>query len=168
MMKKDECDKIAGHDIQTNGDNAPNEEAIKYYWEKFKYRHELYWRLMFRFTISLSFIFLFPFTKKMAGFEINQNLPEGISYLFPAFGVFLTVLFWHILKEEFFRMILVHKRIETLEVGDFRPYRTELESEPTSKLNQSRSGFGKLVNNTFLLGFVSIYIIQLAFFVYQG
>jgi hypothetical protein len=62
------------------------EQAIQLLWEEWKYRHDLFWRLLFRWAGAVITLWIIPFIKP----EVFKPFPRT-ALLFPVVALFVTV-----------------------------------------------------------------------------
>ncbi len=131
-------------------------EMIKLYWEEFKYRHETYWKLFFKFCYAIIFLLAIPYV-----------YPEKIrtfakwKILFPIMGSFLSILAAWILAAEYIRISCVYEKYTGLKPQNFKP--TDFTLYRFGKVLKYR--IGNVVTVIFLVGFFLLSITELVFII---
>jgi hypothetical protein len=97
-------------------------QAIELLWNEWKYRHDLFWRLLFQFAGAVIVLWVIPFLKP----EIFKSRP-WIALVFPAAAAILSLFSAWILGAEQRRLTMVSKKYDELR-GEFLPPRMPRET----------------------------------------
>jgi hypothetical protein len=74
----------------------PYVEQAKYFWEEYRYRHDLIWRLMFRMTAVAVLLSIAPFTID----DLAEEKVGGWVDALPAIALALVAISWLVLQFE--------------------------------------------------------------------
>ena len=92
-------------------------QAIDLLWDEWKYRHELFWKSLFRWGGAVITLWIIPFLKP----EVFKPYPI-VSLLFPAMGFLLSLFSAWLLGAEQRRFAMVNQKYHELR-GAFLPPR---------------------------------------------
>lgn len=92
-------------------------QAIQLLWEEWKYRHDLFWKLLFRWAGAVIVLWVIPFLKP----EIFK-FRAWVALIFPAAAFILSLFSAWILGAEQGRFSMVNKKYDELRV-EFLPPR---------------------------------------------
>ena len=92
-------------------DSRNNFELLKLHFEEFKYRHELFWQLFFRFALAILFLLALPFA-----------YPTTVAQ-FKAFVIFLPIAADIVTVFSFWLLMAEYRRLATVrqQFNDLRP-----------------------------------------------
>jgi hypothetical protein len=134
-----------------------NLELLKLQFEEFKYRHELFWQLFFRFSLAILFLLALPYAypTQVAGFK------NFIIFL-PIAAAIVTIFSYWLLMAEYQRLAAVRRQFKDLRPKGFKQYPLGTDVRFAKFLNRP---VGQAVANAFLAGFLILAILE-ALFIY--
>jgi hypothetical protein len=86
-----------------------NEKAAALLWDEWKYRHDLFWRSLYRYAGSVITLWIIPFLKP----EVFKPFPAA-TLLFPVLALFLSVFSAWLLGAEQRRFAMVNAKYDEL------------------------------------------------------
>jgi len=90
-------------------------DAVGLLWNEWAYRHDLFWKSLFRWGAAVIALWIVPFVKP----EIVSKLGHGIL-IFPSLALLLSLAAaWH-LGAEYSRLKVVNEKYRSL-LGNYRP-----------------------------------------------
>jgi len=120
-------------------------EMAKLYWEEFKYRHELYWKLFFRFSYAIIFLLVIPYVHP----DELRELADFVR-LFPIAGMLLSLVAAWLLAAEYKRVGVTYQKFTDIKIPKYRPIKINLSG--LGRILALR--IGHVVTVTFLAGFL--------------
>lgn len=98
-------------------------EMIRLYYDEFKYRHEHFWNLFFKFAYAILFFITLPFFTKVEGLKAESFnvVLDGYSYIFPVIACVLSLLATFILLSEYERLSLTIEKCNQLKDECYKP-----------------------------------------------
>jgi len=120
-----------------------NSELIKLYWDEFKYRHQHYWTLFFKFAFVIIFLLAIPFL-------YQEKLKDFIEYLrfIPFVSGILSICISFLLLSEDNRLRIIHNKYK------------KLKNEDDINKKYMKKGIGIYVSIMFAAIFISLSIIE--------
>jgi hypothetical protein len=91
-------------------------QAVDLLWDEWKYRHDLFWRLLFQWAGSVVALWIIPFLKP----DIFKPYPKA-ALVFPLLAFFLTLLSAWLLGAEQRRFEMVSVKYDELRQGYLPP-----------------------------------------------
>lgn len=136
----------SGSANQAQGANSDSNlvEILDAAWREFEYRHHLYWDLVYKFTVAITFFIALPFV-----YSESVNVVKSYAFIFPVAGFALSILAWKILKTEAELMSLPHSKYRQLMKLALTPYDDHVASSGY-KLSKSRMSVAILLYRAFL------------------
>lgn len=98
-------------------------EMIKLYYDEFKYRHDHFWKLFFKFSYAIFFFIMLPFFMKVEGLKADSfsKVLEGHAYIFPVIACILSLVATLVLLSEYERLSLTIKKCNELKDDCYKP-----------------------------------------------
>jgi hypothetical protein len=138
-----------------NTDSKDHLELLKLQFEEFKYRHELFWKLFFSFSLAILFLLALPYAYP----DKVGKLRDLITFL-PIAALVITLLCYWLLRAEYQRLAAVRRQLDELKPKGYKQATLAAGSIFEKLLNLS---VGKAVANIFLVGFLTLSVIELLF-----
>ena len=130
-------------------------ELLKLQYEEFKYRHELFWKLFFRFSLAILFLLGLPYAYP----DKVKDFKSLIVFL--PFAAIITTLFCYwLLSAEYQRLAAVSKLLNDLKPDGYKPYHLDPNIRFAKLLNRP---VGQTVADVFAGGFLILAILELLF-----
>jgi hypothetical protein len=117
-------------------------QAIQLFWEEWKYRHDLFWRLLFRWAGAVITLWIIPFVKP----EVFKPFPRT-ALLFPVVALFVTIFSAWVLWSEQIRFDAINKKFKEMR----QPY-----SPPTISGTLGARSVGKSLVLLYAISFVGL------------
>ncbi|MEZ5308045.1 MAG: hypothetical protein R2684_12940 [Pyrinomonadaceae bacterium] len=130
-------------------------ELIKLLWEEFKYRHELFWRLFFSFSLAILFLLALPYA-----YAENVKVFKKLLIFLPVAACTVTVFSYWVLCAEYQRLVATRKQFNDVLPEQFKEYPLNDQVKFSKLLNKP---VGWVVVNAFLICFLFLAILDAYF-----
>ena len=135
-------------------------ELLKLKFEEFKYRHELFWKLFFSFSLAILFLLALPYAypDKVAEFK-------RLIIFLPLAAAIVTVFCYWLLSAEYQRLASVRRQLTDLTPESYKPYPLATHTKFAKLLNRP---VGQVVVNVFFVGFLTLAVLEGLFIYYAA